>query len=157
MSALRFGGAFAPAIALVIGISQPSVAADKNELVTDPGTDRIIWVSALEIRRSTDTVEVPDWQKLDAMPILKLSNRPVYPEGALTSGVEDSVWISALVDAAGIVQRAVVKKPSQHGLQNGFELTALEAAMANVFDPATRDGQPMAAWISYPVEFRIKK
>ena len=48
------------------------------------------------------------------------------------------------MDATGVVTRAVVEKPVGHG----FDEAAVEAAQKLQFEPATRDGKPVAARIA---------
>ena len=66
-----------------------------------------------------------------------------------------SVWVQALIDKAGRVRDARILKPS--GTQVGFEEAALAAAFEAVYKPAIQNGQPVAVWISYKVEFRFRR
>ena len=79
---------------------------------------------------------------------------PDYPEMAELTGQAGIVWIRALVDKEGRVHDAHVQKPS--GANVGFEEAALSAAFKNVYRPAIQNGQPVAVWISYKVEFRLR-
>jgi TonB family protein len=79
---------------------------------------------------------------------------PGFPEMAELTGQTGIVWIRALVDREGHVRDAHVQKPS--GTNVGFEEAALSAALKNVYRPAIQNGQPVAVWISYKVEFRLR-
>jgi protein TonB len=87
---------------------------------------------------------------------MKTESKPAYPEGAKIKGLEADVWVQAIVGTDGLVHRAKITKPSAHGLEPGFELCALNAAMGNIFDPALKEGKPVAVWVTYPVSFRLK-
>jgi len=80
--------------------------------------------------------------------------QPVYPEMARQAGVEGVVWVKALVDKEGKVRDVIIVKPS--GANAGFEDAAVEAAKKTTWKPAISNGQPVAVWISYKIEFRLK-
>ncbi len=77
------------------------------------------------------------------MPVVKQNEGVTYPRAALDAGIHDTVEVSLIltIDATGIVTRAVVEKPVGHG----FDEAAVEAAQKLTFEPATRDGKPVAA------------
>lgn len=79
---------------------------------------------------------------------------PVYPEIAELTGQSGTVWIRALVDKDGRVRDALIDRPS--GSRVGFEEAALAAAFKNVYRPAIQNGQPVAVWITFKVEFKLK-
>ncbi len=66
-----------------------------------------------------------------------------YPRQALDEGYYQSVEVSVLitVDVSGAVTNTQVEKPAGHG----FDEAAIAAAKAMLFDPATRNGEPVAA------------
>ena len=80
--------------------------------------------------------------------------KPEYPELARQAGVEGTVYIAALIDREGKVREAKVAKTS--GANVGFEEAALKAAYDNVYKPAIQNNKPVAIWIYYPVNFRLK-
>jgi len=80
--------------------------------------------------------------------------QPPYPELARQAGFEAIVWVKALVDKNGKVRDAMIAKAS--GLNAGFEEEALEAAYENIYKPAISNGQPIAVWVVYKVEFTLK-
>jgi protein TonB len=90
---------------------------------------------------------------VEQMPVLIHEEKPVYPEMAELTEKTGTVWVKALVDKEGRVRDALVVKPS--GTNVGFEEAALEAAYKNRYNPAIQNGQPVAVWVAYPVEFKL--
>ena len=90
----------------------------------------------------------------EVAPVQVNSVEPKYPDLARRAGIEGSVWIKALVDKEGKVRDAIIAKPS--GANAGFEEAAIEAAKATVWKPAIANGQPIAVWVTYKVEFKLK-
>lgn len=88
------------------------------------------------------------------MPTLIKTFEPEYPEVALLTNREATVWIKALVDKGGKVREARIAKSS--GMNVGFDEAALAAAYKNIYKPAIQNGQPVAIWVTYPVEFKMK-
>jgi protein TonB len=80
---------------------------------------------------------------------------PAYPEIALRAGIEGSVWVKVLIDRDGYVRDALILRES--GQNAGFEEAAIDAAKKSIWKPAISGGQPVAVWISYKVEFRLRK
>lgn len=87
-------------------------------------------------------------------PIQVKQIQPTYPPLAQRAGVEGVVWINALVDKEGKVRDVKIVKES--GANAGFEEAAVEAAYATVWKPAIANGQPIALWVTYKVEFKLK-
>jgi TonB family protein len=75
-------------------------------------------------------------------PVVKKNEGAEYPKQALDDGISDVVQVKVLldVDAAGHVKNAVVDTPAGHG----FDEAAVAAAQKLEFEPATRDGKPIA-------------
>ena len=88
------------------------------------------------------------------MPIIIKEEKPIYPEVAQLTNREGTVWVKALVDKEGKVREARIAKSS--GMNVGFDEVALEAAYKNIYKPAIQNGKPVAIWVSYPVEFKLK-
>jgi protein TonB len=80
--------------------------------------------------------------------------QPVYPEMAKKAGIEGSVWVKVLVDKNGDVRDALIYKES--GAKAGFEEAAMEAAKKGKWKPALQNKQPVAVWVAYKVDFRLK-
>ena len=88
------------------------------------------------------------------MPTLVKEVKPTYPEVALLTNREGTVWVKALVDKEGKVREARIAKSS--GTNVGFDESALQAAYKNIYKPAIQNGKPVAIWVTYPVEFKLK-
>jgi TonB family protein len=63
------------------------------------------------------------------------------------------VLVTVSLDATGAVQQASVLRSSGHA---EFDSAALNAARAERFAPATRDGKPVPYTLSYTYHFRIE-
>ena len=76
-------------------------------------------------------------------PVVKKDEGATYPAQALTDKVKDPVTVVVVVeiDANGLVQKAGVDKPVGHG----FDEAAIEAAKKLEYEPAKRNGQPIAS------------
>lgn len=74
-----------------------------------------------------------------------------YPDQALKDGVRDAVSVILIleIDPSGAVRKASVETPVGHG----FDEAALAAAEKLQFEPATRDGKPVAARIKHRYDF----
>ncbi len=85
------------------------------------------------------------------MPVVKKNDGVTYPKQALDEGFHDPAEVSLIltIDATGLVTRAMVEKPVGHG----FDEAAVEAAQKLAFEPATRDGKPIAARTRFVYRF----
>ncbi len=72
-----------------------------------------------------------------------------YPEEARKQGLAATVLLRLTVGEDGLVRDAAVIRPAGHG----FDEAALAAAEALRFEPATREGMPIAVRIDYEVRF----
>jgi TonB family protein len=79
--------------------------------------------------------------------------QPAYPATLRAQGIEGSVMVSVNIDTAGVVQQASVLRSSGHA---EFDSAALNAARAERFAPATRDGTAVPYTLSYSYHFRIE-
>jgi TonB family protein len=86
-------------------------------------------------------------------PMLKRDEGAVYPKQALQDGMREHVDVMLVleIDATGLVKRASVEKSVGHG----FDEAALAAAAKLVFDPASRNGKPVAARIRFKYGFDV--
>lgn len=90
---------------------------------------------------------------LDSDPQVAEWVKPEFPKIARQTGVKKAdVWVRVLVDKCGNVRKAIVQIPS--GNKCGFDEEALEAIQKCKFDPALLEDEPIAAWVTYKVEFR---
>jgi TonB family protein len=101
-----------------------------------------------------DWPQPTDFVSVEEQPVVIHFEPPVFPDMAELTGQSGTVWIQALVDAEGHVQKAEVSKPS--GSHVGFEEEAVKAAYLNVYKPAIQNGRPVPVWISYRVDFKLR-
>jgi protein TonB len=87
-------------------------------------------------------------------PVQVVPEQPKYPDLAQRANIEGTVWVKALVDKEGKVRDVIIVKDS--GANAGFEQAAIDAAKATVWKPAISNGQPIAVWVTYKVEFKLK-
>jgi TonB family protein len=97
--------------------------------------------------------ETPPAQKQPVItpPVLKTNTGALYPEQALSEGFQETVDVPLLltIDATGAVTQAVVEKPVGHG----FDEAAIAAAQKLLFEPAARDGKPVASRTRFVYRF----
>lgn len=84
-------------------------------------------------------------------PAIKSDQGAVYPAQAVTDKVTDTVTVVLVleIDATGEVRKATVETPQGHG----FDEAAVDAAKKIVFEPATRNGKPVAAKVRHKYDF----
>ena len=84
-------------------------------------------------------------------PRLKTDSPARYPDQALLDGVREKVKVDLVleIDLHGTVKNATIDKPAGHG----FDEAAASAASSLVFEPATRNGVPIAAMIRFSYTF----
>jgi protein TonB len=75
---------------------------------------------------------------------------PVYPEAARRAGVQGDVLVQVLVGRDGRVRDARVVRSIPP-----LDSCAVAAVRQWVFKPALVAGQPVAAWVAVPVQFRV--
>jgi len=76
----------------------------------------------------------------------------VYPMALKSEGAAGMVTMSITVDEQGNVQNATVKKSSRQE----FEQPAIDAVSKWKFEPAKKDGKPVAVQVVVPVKFSMK-
>ncbi|HOP07827.1 MAG TPA: energy transducer TonB [candidate division Zixibacteria bacterium] len=85
-------------------------------------------------------------------PAMVSNNPPDYPREAKIRGITGAVAVKALVGKAGEVLVAKVGASSGSIL---LDNAAVEAAYGCRFKPGLCEGQPMACWVTYSVEFSL--
>ncbi len=104
----------------------------------------------------SELLPTPDeFVPFEEAPVQVVSVTPEYPALAQRAGVEGSVWIKALVDKEGKVRDVIIIKDS--GANAGFEEAAIDAAKKTVWKPAIANGQPIAVWITYKIDFKLRE
>lgn len=96
--------------------------------------------------------EPDEFVPMEIPPEMIYQEKPEYPEEAIDNGWEGVVWVKVLVDSKGAVRRAMVAKSSGY---NCLDNAALDGAWNNRFKPAIQNGQPVAVWVAYKVEFSL--
>jgi protein TonB len=126
-------------------ISAPPV----EDLGEEGGAEQIIIADLDELLPKPD-----EFVPVEEMPVAVKKVEPQYPELARRAGIEGSVWVKALVDKSGKVRNVIIMKES--GANAGFEEAAIKAAYGYVYKPAISNGQPVAVWVAYKVNFKIR-
>ena len=78
---------------------------------------------------------------------------PEYPPAALRNGQSGTVLVRVAVDASGLPTDVTLEKNSG---SRDLDRAALEAVRKWRFQPAQRDGQPVAASLVIPIEFKTQ-
>ncbi len=86
-------------------------------------------------------------------PKLKKFVEARYPEEAKAQGLGATVELEMVINTDGSVKDLKVVTPAGHG----FDEAALAAARQLQFEPALKDGQPIAARIHFPYVFEFKE
>lgn len=98
---------------------------------------------------------------VDQLPDLTHRVDPVYPRSDLVRGIQDTVYVNALVCKSGRVLD--VYPVRRYGDRNALEPidddpklvdAAVAAVRQDTFTPALSSGQPVAVWVAVPVIFR---
>ena len=87
--------------------------------------------------------------KRDREPEPVIQPDPKYPEEALASNLEGTVYTKMWVDALGKVDLVIVTKSDNEVFNNA----AMDAGRRWVFKPALLNGKPVAVWITVPFRF----
>ncbi|CAH1671577.1 energy transducer TonB [Chelatococcus asaccharovorans] len=82
-----------------------------------------------------------------------MKNWPVYPEALRRTGEQGTVLLQIRVDAGGVPRQIGIARSSNVAL---LDEAAVRAVSRWRFSPATRGGQPVAATVSLPIDFRLK-
>ena len=77
---------------------------------------------------------------------------PVYPKEAQKKGLEGTVDLRVLVTEQGTVDKVEVTTSSGH---SDMDRAAVDAAKRTRFRPAIRNGERVAMWINYPIQFAL--
>lgn len=76
---------------------------------------------------------------------------PAYPEILKRAGIEGEVWIKAVINEQGFVEKAEVIKTSN----KDFNAATIDAAKKWEFVPANKDGKAIKAEVTIPFRFRL--
>lgn len=129
------------ALALLVGLAG---AADARAQSPAPGSAGVAPPVPAEAATATGAVTPPRLTHfVDAE----------YPKAALEAGTTADVVLRLRVEANGSVSEAEVLQPAGHG----FDEAAVAAARQFLFEPAQRDGKPVAARIPFRYSFTLKE
>lgn len=140
-------------------MEEPLPAVDGADAVATPEK-----IKAPVVNPSGTPVDVPDRPKAAPKPVVTVkrdrgpvplaSNRqPEYPARALRSGVEGSVSVLIQINARGVPTD--VRVVSRRGERSrDLDRAVMNAARDWRFDPAIRDGRPVAGEVILPVAFQ---
>ncbi len=88
-----------------------------------------------------------------APPRLRSRTEPNYTDEALQAGLEGTVVIAGVISREGKLANPRIVEPIGMGLDD----SAVQTVLKWRFDPALRDGQPVAACARFEVAFRLMK
>ena len=121
------------ASSLALSLATLAWASQPNDQQVDPDTD----ASAME-----------------AGPSYASLSPPAYPATAIASGEEGKVILKVLVAVDGSAKQLEVAAATPPG---AFDDAAIAAVRNWKFNPATRDGKPVEAWVQVPICFSLKQ
>jgi protein TonB len=90
--------------------------------------------------------------QVDAKPKLLNNPSPRYTEQARTNSVMGTVVTRVLIESDGSVKRVNVR----NALPDGLTEQAIRAAYELKFQPARKNGEPVAYWQTVEIEFNLK-
>ncbi len=95
-----------------------------------------------------------DYNEVVSRVLPDLQRRVEYPEMARRAGVEGRVSIKVLIGKDGKPKpgRTIIEETASEL----FNPAAVKAIMAQVFPPATQNGQPVEVWVVIPIVFRLR-
>lgn len=86
------------------------------------------------------------------VPVLLESVDPVYPPAARSGRIEGWVVVQAVINKDGDVSGARVRTSTNRV----FDEAALKAVRKRKYEPASRDGKPVAIHLSIRIDFRLR-
>ena len=125
----------------------PPVTAEKNEeyRCSEDG-------SLARILDKDDIGEqVLSAKDVDVRAVITSKPKPSYTKEARRLGIQGFVTLRVLLSARGKIDRIKVQK----GLRAGLTENAIRAACKMDFKPATKNGQPVAQWLTAEYVFRL--
>ena len=107
---------------------------------------------SLVIELDIDTRPSPkEFVAVEEEPIRISIDPPVYPDMAMSAGIEGTVLVRALVGKDGKVKDAIVIEG--HELLKG---AAIDCAKTAVFRPALLQHRPVEVWVMMPITFKLR-
>ncbi len=91
-------------------------------------------------------------EKQPYIDLAELKKKVKYPEVARRAGLEGRVVVRVLVGKDGKPRKCVIEQSDNEI----FNQAAIDAIMQSVFTPAIQNGEPIAVWVSIPIDFKLK-
>ena len=89
----------------------------------------------------------------EKVPEIIYKEMPEFPRLCKSIGLEGVVWLHVYVGINGDVEDVRIAKSSGN---QSFDNSAKKAAYKNKYSPAVQNGNPIALWIGYKVEFKLE-
>lgn len=128
---------------VVIGSLAPAPWADSQD---PPQTQ---WSTQLQSKGKPSLVD-----EGMTKPVLKTKVPPVYPADAKEQRIEGRVILQAVIRRDGKLDQVQVLRAENPG--HGFEEAAIRAVKQWIYEPATKDGEPVDVYFTVIVEFSLK-
>lgn len=106
----------------------------------------------VEVPKEPDPYEFVAVEREPSLDMNELRRRLEYPELARRAGIQGKVYIRVLVGTDGKPKRYIV----EHSDNELLTEAAVKAVMSMTFTPAIQNGQPIAVWVSIPIDFRLR-
>ncbi len=126
---------------IVFAIACLTACGDSSTTGSAVSNDRVVHYPSIEVEGH-----------VDRPPVFQRYVVPEYPRLAQQAAIEGAVRLRTLIGTDGVVKQVEILDA---GNFPGFAYSAWHAALANHFRPALVNHHPVAAWISYTVEFRL--
>lgn len=94
-----------------------------------------------------------DQGEVDRLPMTVFRMKPLYPFRAKRLGIEGSVSVKFLVDAAGRVSRVTILESNPPGI---FDESVLKALPSWKFTPGELGGKAVNTWVSTVIQFDLE-
>lgn len=94
-----------------------------------------------------------DQGEVDQLPMTVFRMKPLYPFRAKRLGIEGSVSVKFLVDAAGRVSRVTILESNPPGI---FDESVLRALPSWRFTPGELGGKAVNTWVSTVIQFDLE-
>lgn len=94
-----------------------------------------------------------DQGEVDQLPMTVFRMKPLYPFRAKRLGIEGSVSVKFLVDAAGRVSRVTILESNPPGI---FDESVLKALPSWEFTPGELGGNAVNTWVSTVIQFDLE-
>jgi protein TonB len=95
-------------------------------------------------------------QPVDELPVALTPMRAPYPDTAKALGLEGTVILNLLIDTTGSVRLVEFEQHAEEPAPI-LDKSAVLTAKKSKWKPATKDGQPVQAWVRVPFEFKLKE